>query len=136
MFVILHIAGADQRQDDLFSNENLFSRGKSAFRKGLKGVDNVYTQHTPHLAQTLESLIKGRLKETSYPHLDPSGSQLPRPSEVIIFMIGGITYEEYELVSRLNQSEASQGIKFILGGTALHNSTSSVPCDFLIQLSG
>lgn len=32
---MLNIAGADQRQDDLFDNGNLFSRGKSAL-KGLK----------------------------------------------------------------------------------------------------
>jgi vacuolar protein sorting-associated protein 45 len=35
-----------------------------------KGVENVYTQHTPHLASTLDLLIKGRLKETSYPFLE------------------------------------------------------------------
>lgn len=32
---MLNLAGADQRQDDLFMNENLFSWGKSAL-KGLK----------------------------------------------------------------------------------------------------
>lgn len=32
---MLNMAGADQRQDDLFMNENIFSRGKSAL-KGLK----------------------------------------------------------------------------------------------------
>ena len=31
----LNLAGADQRQDDLFMNESIFSRGKSAL-KGLK----------------------------------------------------------------------------------------------------
>lgn len=36
----------------------------------LQGVENVYTQHTPHLSQTLENLFKGRLKETSYPFID------------------------------------------------------------------
>lgn len=33
--IMLNFAGADQRQDDLFANENFFSRGKSALR-GLK----------------------------------------------------------------------------------------------------
>ena len=33
--VMLNFAGAEQRQDDLFMNENFFSRGKSAM-KGLK----------------------------------------------------------------------------------------------------
>lgn len=69
VYVMLNFAGADVRQDDLFMNENLFSRGKSAL-KGLKGVENVYTQHTPHLSQTLDLLLKGRLRENSYPFLE------------------------------------------------------------------
>ena len=35
VYVMLNFAGADVRQDDLFMNDNLFSRGKSAL-KGLK----------------------------------------------------------------------------------------------------
>jgi hypothetical protein len=49
----------------LFSNQTFLSRSKSAL-KGLKGVDNVYTQHTPHLGDTLDLLIKARLKENLY----------------------------------------------------------------------
>ncbi|KAG9097699.1 vacuolar protein sorting-associated protein 45, partial [Ceratobasidium sp. UAMH 11750] len=69
VFVMLNIAGEDQRQDDLFDNGNIFSRGKSAL-KGLKGVENVYTQHSPHLSETLENLLRGRLKEQSYPFIE------------------------------------------------------------------
>ena len=50
VYVMLNLCGAEQRQDDLFANENILARGKSAL-KGLKGVDNVYTQHTPHHTQ-------------------------------------------------------------------------------------
>jgi hypothetical protein len=35
VYVFLNIAGADQRQDDLFSTESLFAKGRSAL-KGLK----------------------------------------------------------------------------------------------------
>jgi vacuolar protein sorting-associated protein 45 len=107
--VMLNFAGADQRQDDLFMNENFFSRGKSAM-KGLKGVENVYTQHTPHLMQTIELLLRGRLKDTSYPYLEqqaPAGQIRPRPQDVIIFVIGGTTYEEARNVALLNQQFAS-----------------------------
>ena len=38
VYVMLNFAGADVRQDDLFMNENFFSRGKSAL-KGLKVGD-------------------------------------------------------------------------------------------------
>jgi vacuolar protein sorting-associated protein 45 len=35
VYIMLNFAGADTRQDDLFMNENFFSRGKTAL-KGLK----------------------------------------------------------------------------------------------------
>jgi vacuolar protein sorting-associated protein 45 len=33
------------------------------FLKGWKGVENVYTQHQPFLHETLDHLIKEKLKE-------------------------------------------------------------------------
>ncbi|GJJ13177.1 hypothetical protein Clacol_007428 [Clathrus columnatus] len=111
VYVFLNLAGSDQRQDDLFSNESLLAKGRSAL-KGLKGVENVYTQHVPHLSQTLENLIRGRLKEHSYPFIEgQSGinpnTLLQRPQDVIVFMIGGTTYEEARTVAMLNQDPNS-----------------------------
>jgi vacuolar protein sorting-associated protein 45 len=52
-------AGSKVRQSDLFG-----TKGASGLLKqmtgGLKGVDNIYTQHTPLLSQTLENLAKVR----------------------------------------------------------------------------
>ncbi|KAJ4481995.1 Sec1 family-domain-containing protein [Lentinula aciculospora] len=134
VYVFLNISGADQRQDDLFSTESLLAKGRSAL-KGLKGVENVYTQHTPHLSQTLENIFKGRLRDTSYPFLDNPGANasLQRPQDIIIFMIGGTTYEEAKTVAQINQQQtatsttgglASAGTRLLLGGTCVHNSTS------------
>jgi hypothetical protein len=39
------------------------------FWQGLSGVENVYTQHSPLIKDTLEELIKGKLKESSFPYL-------------------------------------------------------------------
>ncbi|KAI5983489.1 Sec1-like protein [Pisolithus albus] len=127
VYVFLNIAGSDQRQDDLFSTESLLAKGKSAL-KGLKGVENVYTQHNPHLSQTLENLLKGRLKESSYPFLESSGTNLglQRPQDIIIFIIGGTTYEEARTVTLLNQEANSTGTQILLGGTCVHNSSSYV----------
>ncbi|KAF8743913.1 hypothetical protein AX14_013970 [Amanita brunnescens Koide BX004] len=132
VYVILNIAGSEQRQDDLFS-ESLLAKGRSAL-KGLKGVENVYTQHNPHLSQALELLAKGRLKETSYPFLENPGPNagMQRPQDVIVFMIGGTTYEEAKMVAQFNQEQAasgggalnSSGIRILLGGTTVHNSSS------------
>jgi hypothetical protein len=116
---MIEFAGSDQRQDDLFSNESLLSKGRNVF-KGLKGVENVYTQHSPHLSQTLELLVKGKLKETSYPFIE--GSTKDRPQDIIIFMVGGATYEEARHIAQINASTA--GVRVVLGGTTVHNSVS------------
>ncbi|KAI8369636.1 Sec1-like protein [Radiomyces spectabilis] len=121
---ILFYAGYQQRQDDLFSNQTFLSRGKSAL-KGLKGVENVYTQHTPLLGETLDLLIKARLRDTSYPCV--SGNDMipkERPQDIIVFMCGGTTYEEARYVAQLNA--AVPGIRIVLGGTNIHNSKRSV----------
>jgi len=49
-----------------------------------------------------------------------------RPQDVIIFVIGGTTYEEARAVALLNQeptSGSTGGARLLLGGTCVHNST-------------
>ncbi|KAF9919279.1 vacuolar protein sorting-associated protein 45 [Lobosporangium transversale] len=118
--ILMQYGGASHRQDDLFSNESILSRGRSAL-KGLKGVENVYTQHQPQLAQILEQLLKMRLKEAAYPFVESTSSR-DRPQDIIVFMVGGATYEEARFVAMLNA--ATPGTRIILGGTTIHNSQS------------
>ena len=133
-------AGVTQRQEELFSSSDLFSRARSGF-KGLKGVENVYTQHSPFLEKTLSTLTKGRLREQTHPFLDPGDGSLAqaakeRPQDVIVFMIGGATYEEAKMVAGVNQ--AMPGVRIVLGGTSVHNSESFLKVfplgDYLIFL--
>ncbi|KAI0304470.1 Sec1 family-domain-containing protein [Multifurca ochricompacta] len=128
VYAILNVAGVDHRQDDLYSTESLLALGRSAL-KGLKGVENVYMQHTPHLSETLENLFKGKLKESSHAFLESAGpnASLQRPQDVIIFIIGGTTYEEARAVALINQeptSGSTGGARLLLGGTCVHNSSS------------
>ncbi|KAJ5394163.1 Short-chain dehydrogenase/reductase SDR [Penicillium crustosum] len=104
---------------DLFESTSFFSGASSRF-KGLKGVENVYTQHSPRLEVTLQNLIKGRLKELQYPFLEGSGHTRDKPQDIIIFMVGGTTYEEAKMVAQVNAS--SPGVRVVLGGTSIHNS--------------
>jgi hypothetical protein len=131
----MNIAGSDQRQDDLFSTDSLLAMGRSAL-KGLKGIENVYMQHTPHLTQTLENLFKGKLREASYPFIEGAGvnAGLQRPQDVIVFVIGGTTFEEARAVALLNEAASNNtgvptttstpaGLRLLLGGTCIHNSS-------------
>ncbi|RKP36764.1 Sec1-like protein [Dimargaris cristalligena] len=118
---LLKYAGNRQRQGDLFQNRDIFSRSRHVFR-GLQGVENIYTQHTPHLNEIIESLYKAKNKDQDYPFID--GVSRERPHEVIIFIVGGATYAEARLVAQLNSS--NMGIRFLLGGTSIHNTESFV----------
>lgn len=50
------------------------------------------------------------------------------PQDIIIFMIGGTTYEEARTVALLNQEagNSSTGTRLLLGGTCVHNSSRCV----------
>lgn len=98
----------------LFESESIFSRARSGF-KGLKGVENVYTQHTPKLEETLNQLIKGRLKESTHPFIEDGVKE--KPQDIVLFMVGGTTYEEARLVAMLNAG--TPGVRIVLGGTSV-----------------
>ena len=112
--------GARVRTGDLFGNKSMLTVMKKQLHRSVKGVQNVYTQHTPLLAQILESVTKGMLSEASHPYL---GSELPAtakkktPTEIIVFMVGGATYEEAKVVGEMNA--ANPGVRIILGGTSV-----------------
>ncbi|KXS13498.1 Sec1-like protein [Gonapodya prolifera JEL478] len=116
---MLTFAGADSRQSDIFHNDSLLAKSRTLF-KGLKGVDNVYTQHQPHLVGVVDELIKGRLKEQMYPFLE--GGMRDKPQDIIIFIVGGATYAEARAVTQLNAT--TPGVRIVLGGTFIHNSRS------------
>jgi len=88
----------------------------------LKGVQNVFTQHRPLLVSTLGQLIRGRLPPSAYPFIDAAPQVQARPVQhVIVFVIGGVTYEEQVAVYRLNGTELAQGVNVLLGGSCIHN---------------
>ena len=84
--------------------------------------------------QTLEAATKGRLKDVEYPTVDKSlipaqPAKVQPPKLIVVFIVGGTTFEEARVVSELNaQSERHEGwasgTKFVLGGTSVQNSAS------------
>ncbi|KMZ68788.1 vacuolar protein sorting 45 [Zostera marina] len=114
---LLKQAGVDKRTGDLYGNRDLMNIARNMAR-GLQGVENVYTQHQPLIFQTMESIIKGRLKDVDYPFFG-NHFQQGRPQEVVIFITGGTTFEEARTVALHNA--ANPGIRFILGGSLILN---------------
>jgi vacuolar protein sorting-associated protein 45 len=110
------------------------------------GMDNVYTQHVPVLLHVLQQVARGKLSAKEFPIVP--GSVVPAatastvttssaralsdedainsaiiPEEVLVFMVGGITYEEGTKVAEFNVMHHGR-LRVVLAGGTIHNSTS------------
>ncbi|CAG0902418.1 unnamed protein product [Darwinula stevensoni] len=92
------------------------------FFKTLKEVENIYSQHQPMLVEIIEEVLRGRLKDVSFPYLVPGTLISGRPQDVIVFVVGGTTYEEALAVHQFNHNNPT--MRVVLGGTMVHNTTS------------
>lgn len=128
---IIKYAGADQRGGDLFSNKSLFDKIANTAKLGLVGVENIYTQHKPLLAQILTAVQGGKLKSTDFPFVEGGGNSKTKYELVFVYMIGGITYEEAATIREHNA--ANPNMQVILGGSCIHSSKSF--CEDVLQLN-
>ncbi|KAH9616526.1 hypothetical protein KSS87_013222 [Heliosperma pusillum] len=103
---------------DLFRRRDLTDIAHN-MASGLKGVENVHTQHQPLLYETMESISMGQLNDANYPFVG-NHFQQGRPQDVVIFIVGGTTYAESRAVALFNSRNS--GIRFFLGGTTILNS--------------
>eukprot|EP01082_Thalassiosira_pseudonana_P000412 g131.t1 g131 contig1:317008-318866(-) len=127
---ILKYAGSKVRGPGLYgTNKDTFSKMTKSFFSTVQGVSNVYSQHSPVLMDTVEGLVKGKLRGETHPLVLSGGGtsssveNLPLPQEVLIFMVGGVTYEEATKVNEFNRANAGR-VRVVLGGSTVHNSTS------------
>ena len=113
---------------DIIQMINKFSRIRSTslfedksnpfnFMQGLRGTDNVYTQHRTFLSKDiLPDVIKGRIRQ-DLEYLDGVVVDgFIRP--IVVFMVGGITYEESRSIHVFNKEFGSN---VVIGGTSIIN---------------
>ncbi|CAF0811095.1 unnamed protein product [Adineta ricciae] len=128
---ILEYGGSKFRQADLFNTQTPMAITRQ-FIRGLRGVDNVYAQHVPLIKDLIDQLLRGKLKDTSYPNVSSKEQatqqnllqqgQTVKPSEIIVYVIGGVTYEESYHIQMMNKQSA----RILLGGSYIHNFTSFI----------
>ncbi|ORX46678.1 Sec1-like protein [Piromyces finnis] len=118
---LIKYAELNERQNEETTTSTIFDKGKNVF-KGLKGVENVYTQYTSKVADIIQSLLKGKLKDQFYPYIE--GSIRDRPQDIVVFIIGGATYGEARDIAKLN--EEIPNVRIIIGGTSIHNTKSFI----------
>lgn len=89
-----------------------------------KGIENVYTQHTSLLKATVDNLIKGKLREADFPYAANSigGSAKEKSLNIMVFIVGGCTFEEARDMADLKKE--NKNVQIVLGGSCLHSSKS------------
>lgn len=102
-------------QEDLFNQGSFLMRAQQGL-KGLRGVENVYTQHRSLLESILTQVVRGKLAREKYPFV---GKPQQDPTNIIVFVIGGVTMEEARFVGEFNRNSSER--KIILGGTSTIN---------------
>merc|ERR1711879_258888 len=123
---VVRYAGSHARTGDLFQNKSFLAQARSTITRGLRDVENVYTQHKSLVSTIGDNLMKGKLKEQTYPTVDsaryspPARENVPR---AVIFIVGGATFEETRDINELNKT-LDGGRSVVLGGTTVINSRS------------
>ncbi|CAI5739691.1 unnamed protein product [Peronospora destructor] len=134
---VLKFGGIKARQGDLYGDRAGLKKFMRAVTQGVQGVPNVYAQHVPPLAEKLELILKGQLLDQEFSIVNGGAGSatstefngnngVKRVRDVIVYVCGGVTFEEAMKVAEMNQKAASSnsGQRILLGGSCIHNSTS------------
>jgi len=55
---------------------------------------NVYMQHKPYTSTVVDSIFKAKLSAVDFPSTAKDANMQLKPSNVIVFVVGGATFEE------------------------------------------
>ena len=126
---LIKYAGRKKRNLDCFQDKDIFSKGKKFILNAFgQGNDNAFMQHTSYLNGIVERMFKGKNKDNELININyNSGSNEPKFNNIIVFVFGGITFEEVRDLTLLGKQ---MGINIICGGTNVINSKS-----FLAEMS-
>ena len=110
-------------KDDILTE--LARRFNSRMNSKSNTAENVYMQHIPEISTLLTELSKNTLSRDRFKALDTqkhgaTQAQFNKdvPQDVILFVIGGVTYEEARLVHEFNATMNNR-MRVVLGGTSM-----------------
>jgi vacuolar protein sorting-associated protein 45 len=117
---ILYYCGNKSKKLDLFSS-HLFREKITSMFDSKESAVNLLTQNKPLVLEILEQVAKNKLPELKYPvrKLNHSTLKITDYSKVVVFVIGGCTYEE---VAKIQINKTNLPFEVVIGGTTILNS--------------
>uniref|UniRef100_A0A0K0E3S1 Vacuolar protein sorting-associated protein 45 n=1 Tax=Strongyloides stercoralis TaxID=6248 RepID=A0A0K0E3S1_STRER len=124
-------SGSNIRQGDLFKKNPSASELAKRIIKGFKGIENIFTEHDPYILRLLEDIVRGRLTEQSFPYIWNNGNfgvNGKRIEGIIVYIVGGATYEESAAVNLFNLKKLQNPSypKVVLASNYVHNTKSFI----------
>ncbi|BFU21098.1 Sec1 family protein [Entamoeba histolytica HM-1:IMSS-B] len=108
----------------VFPDETGLKKFVKKIAKGSGGVENVYTQHKPLLESIARNILYN--KEDLKKCFPGFGDIHKINQNLIIFIVGGVTFEENVAIQEIKKNYSDQGLippKILIGGTDVLNST-------------
>jgi len=107
---------------DADSNALSLKNVVKSIQSNVRGVDNIYTQHRSLMYEMVPLLMAGELKTSHFPFVE-AGNPRTIYRRIIVYMVGGVTYEEYTSIESLLASPRFRHqFTAIVGGSCIHNS--------------
>ncbi|EJS43743.1 vps45p [Saccharomyces arboricola H-6] len=116
-------APSNHDKDDILSE--LARRFNSRMSSKNNKAENVYMQHIPEISSLLTELSRNTLSRDRFKAVNSQTHRTTQsqfsndiPQDVILFVVGGVTYEEARLVHEFNETMNGK-MRVVLGGTSL-----------------
>lgn len=120
---VAEVAGSNYRLHELYrtSTGSIFKAAVSSIAQFGSEVQNVLTQHQPLLKKIVNRAYNGTLSEKDYPVQAVHGSPLQatqavsqRAKDILVFMVGGATFEEQLLLNNINKGLVDNNVETLM----------------------
>ncbi|ESL07605.1 sec1-like protein [Trypanosoma rangeli SC58] len=120
---VLEYGGADKRLHQLFrvSTGHMLKIAAKAVGHFGKDIQNVLTQYVPLMKKLINRVYNGTLSEEKYPVQEVEGAPIAasvvptiRAKDIIIVMVGGVTYSEAMLLHQINQGQVPNNVESLM----------------------
>lgn len=118
---LLKFGGSSQRKGQFSTEKGLISRAKEVYKSYLKDAPSVYLQHQSYMKRLADEVLAGSSDVSQIYPLQAGSRNIP-PKDVMIFVVGGMTWEEMRDFGWANEQNKWNSPRYFIGSTCVINS--------------
>jgi Sec1 family len=118
---LLKFGSIAERRGQFSSEKGLLSRAKEVYKSYLKDAPSVYLQHQTYMKRLADEILAGSSDVSQVYPLQTGSRNIP-PKDVMVFVVGGMTWEEMRDFGWANEKNKFSSPRYFLGSTSVINS--------------